>query len=270
MYHDWKKEGHGTVDMRHAIATSCDVYFYGLAEVLGIDHIHTAMSELGFGKLTGIDIIGERPGLVPSPAWKQQAYKQAWYPGETVIVGIGQGYLLTTPLQLAHAAGIIATRGKSYRPRLVTAVRDAVTRQVNTLPPVEDGGLTLKDASHWDVIIEGMEKVMEPGGTGAASARGAPYRMAGKSGTAQVFNIGQNQKYDASRVTERLRDHALFIVFAPAEAPKLVVAVLVENGGHGGSAAAPIARRVLDAYLLGKYDVAGPAPIEAAADPQER
>jgi penicillin-binding protein 2 len=270
VYRDWKKEGHGAVDMRRAIATSCDVYFYGLAEALGIDHIHTAMSELGFGKLTGIDISGERPGLVPSPAWKQQAYKQAWYPGETVIVGIGQGYLLATPLQLAHAAGIIATRGKNFRPRLVTAVRDAVTRQVNALAPIEDHSLTLHDRSHWDVIIEGMEKVMEPGGTGAASARGAPYRMAGKSGTAQVFNIGQNQKYDAGRVTERLRDHALFIVFAPAEAPKLVVAVLVENGGHGGSAAAPIARRVLDAYLLGKYDVTGAAPVEAATDPQER
>ncbi len=270
VYRDWKKEGHGTVDMRHAIATSCDVYFYGLAEVLGIEHIHTALSELGFGKLTGIDISGERPGLVPSPAWKQQAYKQAWYPGETVIVGIGQGYLLTTPLQLAHAAGIIATRGKNYRPRLVTAIRDAVTRQVKPLPPVEDPALTLKDPTHWDVILEGMERVMEPGGTGAASARGAPYRMAGKSGTAQVFNIGQNQKYEAGRVSERLRDHALFIVFAPAEAPTLAVAVLVENGGHGGSAAAPIARRVLDAYLLGKYDETGPAPVEAVADPQER
>jgi len=269
-YHDWKKEGHGAVDMRRAIATSCDVYFYGLAETLGIDRVHEAMSTLGFGQLTGIDISGERPGLMPSQEWKRKTYKQAWFPGETIIVGIGQGYLLATPLQLAHAATIVATRGKNLKPRLVTAIRDADTRAVKPIPSVAGPPLTLNDPRHWDVIIEGMEQVMQPGGTGAAAAKGAPYRMAGKSGTAQVFSLGQNEKYVASRVSERLRDHAWFIAFAPADQPKIAVAVLVENGGHGGSAAAPIARRIFDAYLLGKYDDATPAPVVASPEPEER
>jgi penicillin-binding protein 2 len=270
IYHDWKKEGHGAVDMRRAIAASCDVYFYGLAEVLGIDRVHEAMTSLGFGKPTGIDLSGERPGLMPSQEWKRRTYKQAWFPGETVNIGIGQGYLLATPLQLAHATAVVAMRGQNFRPRLVTAVRDAQTREVRKLPPIADPSIEVKDPHHWDVIIEGMEKVMEPGGTGAAAARGASYRMAGKSGTAQVFSLAQNQKYDASRIGERLRDHAWFVAFAPADAPKLAIAVLVENGGHGGSAAAPIARRVFDAYLLGKFDAAGSPSLETGVDTQER
>jgi penicillin-binding protein 2 len=257
-YHDWKKEGHGSVDMRRAIATSCDVYFYGLADLLGIDRMHAAMLGLGFGRLTGIDVSGERPGLMPSQDWKRQTYKQAWFPGETVIVGIGQGYMLATPLQLAHAAAVVAARGRSLRPRLVTAVRDATTRAVRSLPPVEEPAIELKDPKSWDVIIEGMEMVTQAGGTAFVAARGAPYKIAGKTGTAQVFGLGQNEKYDEKHVSERLRDHALFIAFAPADAPQLAVAVLVENGGHGSSAAAPIARRVFDAFLLGKYDAPPP------------
>ncbi|HXQ63477.1 MAG TPA: penicillin-binding protein 2 [Steroidobacteraceae bacterium] len=261
-YRDWKKEGHGTVDMRRAIAVSCDVYFYGLAELLGIERVHEAMTGLGFGKPTGIDITGERAGLMPSEEWKRQTYKQAWFPGDTVIIGIGQGYMLATPLQLAHAAAVVAGRGRSFRPRLVTGVRDATTRVVKTFAPVADPPVELKDPSNWDVIIEGMEMVTEAGGTAAAAARGASYKIAGKTGTAQVFGIGQNEKYNASTISERLRDHALFIAFAPADAPKLAVAVLVENGGHGSSAAAPIARRLFDAYLLGKYD-APPVAVPA-------
>jgi penicillin-binding protein 2 len=254
-YHDWKKDGHGTIDMRHAIATSCDVYFYGLAETLGIDRVHDAMVNLGFGKLTGIDVSGERAGLMPSPEWKRQTYKQAWFPGETIIVGIGQGYLLATPLQLAHATAVLAARGRNFRPRLVTAIRDAKTRAIRKLPPIEDPPVLLKDPGNWEVIVEGMEMATEAGGTAAAGlGRGATYRIAAKTGTAQVFSLGQNEKYNANAIDERLRDHALFVAFAPAEAPKIALAILVENGGHGGAVAAPIARRVFDAYLLGQYD----------------
>jgi penicillin-binding protein 2 len=269
-YRDWKKEGHGTVDMKRAVATSCDVYFYRLAEVMGIERMHEAMSALGFGKPTGIDIGGERPGLMPSPEWKKKTYKQVWYPGETVIVGIGQGYMLATPLQLAHATAILAARGKAFRPRLVNAIRDAKTGQVRKLDPIQEKGVELKDAKNWDVIIEGMEAVTEAGGTAVVATRGTSYKIAGKTGTAQVFSIGQNEKYNEKQVSERLRDHALFVAFAPADAPKLAVAVLVENGMHGGSTAAPIARRVFDAYLLGKYDApakpAGAPPPPPAAD----
>jgi penicillin-binding protein 2 len=272
-YRDWKKEGHGTVDMKKAIATSCDVYFYGLAQLLGIERVHEAMSGLGFGKLTGIDIGGERPGLMPSPEWKQKTYKQVWYPGETVIVGIGQGYMLATPLQLAHAAAIVAARGKSFVPRLVTGIRDAATGEIRKLPPKPEPPVDIKDPKNWDAIYAGMEAVTEAGGTAVSATRGTSYKIAGKTGTAQVFSLGQNEKYNEKQVAERLRDHALFIAFAPADAPKLAVAVMVENGGHGSSVAAPIARRVFDAYLLGKYDApdakpaAAPAPGPAAPSP---
>jgi penicillin-binding protein 2 len=254
-YHDWKKNGHGTVDMRHAIATSCDVYFYGLAEALGIDKLHEAMSTLGFGKPTGIDVGGERAGLMPSQQWKMTTYKQQWYPGDTVIVGIGQGYMLATPIQLAHAAAVIAARGKSFRPRLVTAVRDATTGNVTRLPPVAEPPLELTNPGMWDVIVQGMEMVTEAGGTAVVATRGTPYRIAAKTGTAQVFSLAQGEKYVAKNIAERLRDHALFIAFAPSDNPKLAIAVLIENGGHGGDVAAPIARRIFDGYLLGKYDV---------------
>ena len=274
-YRDWKKDGHGSVDMRHAIATSCDVYFYGLAVALGIDKVHDALSTLGFGKPTGVDVGGELPGLMPSQEWKRRAHKQQWYAGDTVSIGIGQGYLLATPIQLAHAAAIIAARGRSFRPRLVVATRDSATHVVNKLPPIAETPLELKDPAMWDVIVQGMVMVTEAGGTAVVATRGAPYKIAAKTGTAQVFGIGQNEKYNASTVSERLRDHALFIAFAPADAPKLAIAVLVENGGHGGSVAAPIARRIFDAYLLGKYEsndapVPAPAPALPASQTAER
>lgn len=270
VFHDWKKEGHGSVDMRRAIATSCDVYFYGLAEQLGIDRIHQSLSQVGFGSVTGIDISGERQALLPSPEWKQQTYKQAWYPGETVSVGIGQGYMLVTPLQLANAVAVIAMKGKRFQPRLVTGIRDATTREVKQIPPVELPTVTLNDPHNWDVVIDGMEQVMQPGGTGSAAARGAPYRMAGKSGTAQVFTLAENQKYNAARVAERLRDHAWFVSFAPVDNPKIAIAVLVENGGHGGIVSAPIVRRIFDAYLLGKYDDTTTNLVEPPSEPLER
>lgn len=254
LYRDWKPKGHGTLAMRHAIAQSCDVYFYGLAEKLGIDRMHEFMSAFGFGDLTGIDIPGEKPGLMPSTEWKRRTYKRAadqvWFPGETVIVGIGQGYMLATPLQLAHAVAAIASRGENFKPRLVTATRapgsSALTqRPVEPQPPIE-----VATPDQWNVVVEGMEEAAGPGGTAGRMAAGAPYKIAAKTGTAQVFSVGQNEKYNAKDVSERMIDHALFISFAPADDPKLAVAVFVENGGHGATAAAPIARKVFDTYLL--------------------
>ena len=263
-YRDWKKNGHGPVDMRRAIATSCDVYFYGLAELLGIDRVHETMTKLGFGVNTGIDIGGERPGLMPSPEWKQKTYKQVWYPGETVIIGIGQGYLLATPLQLAHAVAVIASHGHSIRPRLVVAERDATTGKVVKHEPEPQAEVNLNDAKFWDDVIGGMVAVTEPGGTAYGAMHAATYKIAAKTGTAQVFSLGKGDNAnDDSKRAERLRNHAVFIAFAPADDPKLAIAVFIENGGHGGSVAAPIAKRIFDAYLLGKFDdepIAEPKP----------
>ena len=253
-YRDWKREGHGSVDMRSAVMQSCDVYFYRLANALGIERIHDTMSRIGFGAPTGIDVGGERGGIMPSPQWKKTLFKQreqqVWFPGETVIIGIGQGYWTATPLQLASATALLAARGRHFRPRLVRAFVDPVTgvvqeRAPEPLPPFE-----LKDRANWEVIVDAMVAVTSgPGGTAVRASRGAAYSIAGKTGTAQVYSVGQTEKYDEKSVAERLRDHALFVAFAPAEAPKIAIAVLVENGGHGSSAAAPVARAVFDAYL---------------------
>jgi penicillin-binding protein 2 len=212
------------------------------------------MSRIGFGAPTGIDIGGERGGIMPSPQWKKTAFsrrdQQVWFPGETVIVGIGQGYWSATPLQLAKATALLASRGRHYRPRLVRALVDPVTgaveeRAPQALPPIE-----LANQANWEVIVDAMVAVTTGArGTAVRAARGASYTIAGKTGTAQVYSIGQTEKYDEKTVAERLRDHALFVAFAPAEAPRLAIAVLVENGGHGSSVAAPIARAVFDAYL---------------------
>jgi penicillin-binding protein 2 len=253
-FRDWKPKGHGTVDMREAVMQSCDVYFYRLANSLGIERIHDIMSRIGFGAPTGIDIGGERGGIMPSLEWKKTAFsgqaQQVWFPGETVILGIGQGYWAATPLQLATATALLATRGRHFRPRLVRALVDPVTgaveeRAPRSLPPIE-----LKDQANWEVIVDAMVAVTSGArGTAVRASRGAAYSIAGKTGTAQVFTVAQTEKYDEKMIAERLRDHALFVAFAPADAPKLVIAVLVENGGHGSSAAAPIARLVFDAYL---------------------
>jgi len=268
-YRDWKKGGHGTVDMHKAIAQSCDVYFYGISDVIGIDRMHDFLVQFGLGDKTGIDVLGERSGLVPSRAWKKKAFKrkdlQVWFPGETVIAGIGQGYMLATPLQLAHVAATISTRGKRFAPRVVRGVRDSVTGQVTELPPRELPEVKVKDPTSWDVIIAGMVGVTSPGGTAWRAQAGAPYQMAGKTGTAQVFTVGQTEKYKESEVAERLRDHALFIAFAPVDAPRIAVAVLVENGRSGSGTAAPIARKVFDAYLAPPD--ATPAAPDAEAPP---
>lgn len=256
-FRDWKPSGHGSLSMVAAIAQSCDVYFYDLSAQLGPSRLAEFLGHFGLGEPTGIDIGGEKPGLLPSPEWKKTAFKrkedQVWFPGETVIFGIGQGFMLTTPIQLAHMAAIIGARGKNFQPRLVTALRDPVTGTTTALEPRPLETVEVASPEHWQVAIDGMLAVME-GGTASRSAAGAPYRIAGKTGTAQVFTVGQNEKYDEKTIDERLRDHAWFVAFAPAEDPKIAVAVLVENGRSGSGTAAPIARRVMDAYLLRKFD----------------
>jgi penicillin-binding protein 2 len=266
LYREGKSGRHGSVDLTDAIARSCDVYFYGLAATLGVDHIAGFMARFGFGAETGIDIGGEKPGILPSPQWKKKTFKrpqdQVWFPGETVNFGVGQGYLTVTPVQLAHAAAMLATRGHNYKPRLVSGVRDPYTGAVRSLPPSPLPGVDDVDAANWDIVIRGMVGATTYG-TAAASGKGASYTLAGKTGTAQVFSVGQSERYNdvvnaARQRNDRLRDHSWFIAFAPVEAPRIAVCVLVENGGFGASVAAPIARKVMDAYLVNRK--AGGAP----------
>ena len=264
-FRDWKRGGHGVVDLRRSISQSCDVYYYRLAVDMGIDRMHDYLAQFGLGEKTGIDLDGESAGLLPSRDWKQRRFKQIWYPGETVIAGIGQGYHLTTPLQLAVAAAMLANGGKRVEPRLVQAVRDPLA---HTWEP-QQGGARVQMAiapANLAVVREGMMDVMRPGGTAARSAAGAPYTIAGKTGTAQVVGIKQGARYDASRLARKHLDHALFIAYAPAENPTIAVAVMVENGGSGSGTAAPIARAVFDYYLTGKRPGNMTLEAESAAD----
>jgi penicillin-binding protein 2 len=252
---------------------SCDVYFYGISAEMGIDRMHGFLSQFGLGEKTGIDIAGERTGTLPSTEWKRKAFKrkdlQTWFPGETVIAGIGQGYMLTTPLQLAHVTAAVAMRGQRFAPRLVRAVRDARTGELRELPPRPLPPVQVSDPTYWDVIIGGMVGVTnDPWGTARRSQLGAPYRIAGKTGTAQVFSVGQNERYNEKEISERMRDHALFVAFAPADDPRIAIAVVVENGRSGSGTAAPIARKVFDAFLLPpEHAAAQPATTEAAPPP---
>ena len=253
-YRDWKPAGHGWVNLQEAVAQSCDTYFYGVAQTLGIDRLSAFLTKFGLGQRTGIDIDGEKPGLVPSREWKLKTFREAernWFPGDTVILGIGQGYMLTTPLQLAHVASIIASHGSTFQPRLVTAIRNAHTGVVTRMPTHTSTPVDPDEPERWKRVVDAMVAVMSSAhGTARATGAGSTYQIAGKTGTAQVFSVGQNEKYNEKDVEERMRDHALFISFAPADAPRIAVAVLVENGGHGASVAAPVARKVMDAYLL--------------------
>ena len=255
-YRDWKQGGHGSVDMFKSIVVSCDTYYYGLANELGIDKIHAYLSQFVFGKKTGVDMDGEVPGLLPSQEWKMKRHNQIWYPGDTVSAGIGQGYNLVTPLQLASATATLANDGIAYKPHFVKQVQHPTGDVPQPLPvPILDMHI---NPEHIDLVKRAMEAVTRPGGTAAGASAGAPYRMAGKTGTAQVIGMKQGEKYEANKISEYNRDHAWFISFAPVEKPRIALAVLVENGGHGGATAAPIARKVLDYYLLGKV----PKPLE--------
>lgn len=264
-FRDDKKGGHGSVDMYKSIVQSCDTYYYMLANDMGIDNISGFMGQLGLGSRTGIDIGGESEGVLPSQAWKKKRFKkpeqQKWYAGETISIGIGQGYNAYTPIQLALATATVANNGVMFRPHLVKYVTDTRTGEQRPVEPHPLKTLPLKQ-EHIDVIKNAMVGVNKEG-TGARAFAGAEYVSAGKTGTAQVYSL-KGADYKAHAVKQELRDHALFIVFAPADEPRIALAVLVENGGFGAQAAAPIARQVLDYYLLGKKPKA-PAPTDEAA-----
>ena len=249
VFRDWKAGGHGIVNMRKAIVESCDSYFYGLAQDLGIDSIHEFIGQFGLGKRTGVDISGEVSGLLPSREWKQARFDQRWFVGDTISIGIGQGYNLVTPLQLASATAILANGGRVFKPHLVQHIQNSQTNELETVEPHPVAEVRLQPR-HLDLVRNAMVDVMRPGGTGAWAGSGAKYAFAGKTGTAQVIGL-KGQEYDEDLIDERHRDHALFIAFAPADAPKIALAIIVENAGHGGSVAAPIARKMIDYYLLG-------------------
>jgi penicillin-binding protein 2 len=262
-FRDDKEGGHGTVDMYKSIVQSCDTYYYVLANDMGVDLMHDELLKFGFGAFTGIDIQGEVRGLLPSTEWKRKAYKrpeqQKWYAGETISLGIGQGYNNFTMLQLALATGVIANDGIKMKPHLVKEVVDVVTRTSReTLREIKAEAIA--DPKNIAVIRNALVGVNTEG-TGATAFRGAGYVAAGKTGTAQVVAIKQNEKYNAARMAERLRDHALYMAFAPADKPKIALAMVVENAGFGGAMAAPIARRVFDYWLLGQ----SPTPEDMAA-----
>lgn len=246
-FRDWRKGGHGSVNMNDAIAQSCDVYFYRLASMLGIDRMYDFLKQFGFGEKTGIDLVGEKSGLLPSRQWKEAQKKQQWFPGDTLITGIGQGFHQVTPLQLARATATLANKGRIVTPFLV----DRIVTPNATLPgpQTHKGEIPLK-SENIDSIVAGMVDVVHSErGTAKSIGKNIPYQIAGKTGTAQVFNIKQNAKYNEHDIDFKLRDHALFISFAPAHDPQIAVAVIVENGGHGGSVAAPIAGKIIKQYL---------------------
>ena len=263
-YRDWKTGGHGRVDMFKSIVISCDTYYYGLATEMGIDTIHDYLEEFGFGKKTGLDMEGESGGLLPSQEWKRRRFNQPWYLGDTVSVGIGQGYTLVTPLQLAFATATLANNGVGYRPHLVkrnTREGDAESEK----PPAPLATTLHLKPEHLALVKKAMMAVTLPGGTAAYAGAGASYSFAGKTGTAQVIGIKQGEKYNVKDIDERHRDHAWFIAFAPADKPRIALVVLAENAGHGGSISAPIARKVIDYYLLGKV----PPPLLTAKETEE-
>ncbi|HEY6094475.1 MAG TPA: penicillin-binding protein 2 [Gallionellaceae bacterium] len=266
-FRDDKKGGHGSVDMYKSIVESCDTYYYMLANDMGIDNIASFMRQFGFGQRTGIDIAGESEGVLPSQEWKKKRFKkpeqQKWYPGETISIGIGQGYNAYTPMQLAEAVATLANNGVMYRPHLVQSLSDVSTGQKTLIEPKLLRTIPLKQEDI-DVIKRAMVGVNKEG-TAAGAFAGAGYVAAGKTGTAQVFSL-KGESYTEGRVKQELRDHALFIAFAPADQPKIALAVLVENGGFGASTAAPIARKVLDYYLLGKT----PKPLQEVKHSPEK
>jgi penicillin-binding protein 2 len=273
-FRDDKVGGHGTVDMYKSIVQSCDTYYYMLSNDLGIDAIARSLAPFGFGSLTGIDLEGEAVGVLPSPEWKQRRFRkpeqQKWYAGETISIGIGQGYNAYTPLQLALAISTLAANGDVYRPHLVSYVDNLRTGERRQLKPELSRRIPLK-AENVEFIRQALAGVNKEG-TGARAFAGVRYTNGGKTGTAQVIAIKTNEKYNEKNVLERHRDHSLYIAFAPLESPRIALAVVVENGGFGAAAAAPIARAVLDYYLLGKLPEgasAGPASAGAAEEKEE-
>lgn len=250
-YRDWKKQGHGTTDLTKAIVESCDVYFYDLALALTIDRMHSYLSRFGLGQRTGIDVLGEKAGILPSREWKLKTRRLPWFPGETLIHGIGQGYTTTTPLQLANIMAILASGGKRYKPRMIHAIGEPGNEEISLQSSEPVGEVNIGRPDNTKLVIDAMTRVVHDiRGTARRISQDIKYKVAGKTGTAQVFGIKQDEEYDEEKIAKKLRDHALFIAYAPVDEPRIAIAVIVENGGHGGSAAAPIARKVMDAYLL--------------------
>ncbi|TAK90759.1 MAG: penicillin-binding protein 2 [Burkholderiaceae bacterium] len=259
-FRDSKPEGNGTVDLFKSIVVSSDTYYYMVANDLGVDAIHDFMRTWGFGETTGIDLRNEGTGTLPSSDWKLKRFKQKWIPGETISLGIGQGYNAFTPLQMAHAVATLANNGIEIKPHLVRDIEDARNNQHNAIAYDKSAPLPVKP-EYIDFIKQAMVAVNKEG-TAARVFTGAKYDVAGKTGTAQVVGIKQNEKYDEKKVAERHRDHSWFIAFAPAEAPKIAIAVIVENGGFGAQAAAPIVRQLLDYYLQGQVPNAPAAELK--------
>jgi penicillin-binding protein 2 len=259
-YRCHKRTGHGTLDMANALARSCDVFYYQLALGLGIDRIDDILGQFGFGKATGIDIPHERNGLLPNRDWKRRVRKEPWFPGETLNIGIGQGYWQVTPLQMAQATARLAMRGGGFAPHLLRAIEDPITGNITAVAPVSLPAIP-GDAKDYETVATAMQMVThEPGGTAYRIGKDAPYRIAAKTGTAQVAGLAQSEEvaptFDSTPL--HLRDHAWFIAFAPADKPRIAIAVFAEHAGHGGSVAGPVARQVMDQYLLGKVLYATP------------
>ena len=248
-FRDWKEAGHGWVNLQTSIAQSCDVFFYDLSYRIGIDRLQQTFGEFGLGLASGVDLFGEKLGIVPSREWKQTELGQPWYPEETLIAGIGQGYLLVTPLQLALVSSTLASRGIQMKPRLLKAVHNSITNEWQYSKQSVARTVNF-NKSHWDLVIDSMVDVVHrPNGTAYKIGRDAPYVMAGKTGTAQVFKLGEERDYDEEKIAKKLKDHALFIGFAPAHNPVIAIAVIVEHVGSGSRFAAPIARRIFDAHF---------------------
>ena len=264
-FRDSRPGGNGIVDLHKSIVVSSDTYYYILAHDMGVDAIHDYMKPFGFGQITGIDVKGEIEGVLPSTAWKQKRYKQKWYQGETISIGIGQGYNNFTILQLAHATATLASSGKIMRPHLVKAIEDPFDKKRELTVPKETARIAFKP-ENLDLVRKAMIDVSRFGTSRVAFA-GAEYVTAGKTGTAQVIAIKQNERYDAKKIAEKYRDHSLFMAFAPADNPKIALAIIVENGGFGAQAAAPIARKAFDYYLLGKIDGVSSDPLKVPTEP---
>nr|VFK64824.1 MAG: penicillin-binding protein 2 [Candidatus Kentron sp. UNK]VFK71249.1 MAG: penicillin-binding protein 2 [Candidatus Kentron sp. UNK] len=249
VYRDWKKNGHGQVNLHRAIVESCDVYFYDLARRLSIENIHDYLTNFGFGRKTGIDLPGEMPGLIPSNAWKRANRNEIWFPGETLITGIGQGFTLATPLQLAVVTATLSMRGLRLEPGIVHRTITSMSEE-DIVNPTHVGAVSTRDPANWDKIIDAMIDVVHGAmGTARDMCPDCAYQIAGKTGTAQVFSLSPDEKYNGEELDKRLHDHGLFIGFAPVDDPRIAISVIVENGGNGSQSAAPIARAVLDQYL---------------------
>lgn len=251
-FNDWKRTGHGHVDVKDSIAQSCDVFFYDLANKMGIEMMHDNLNYFNFGRKTGIDIPGEKGGILPSKAWKKINKDEPWYRGETLIVGIGQGFITSSPLQLAVATAALANKGGLFKPKLLTNIQtpNQAIEEIPGDPPVQ---IPIKNIKNWEDVVEGMRQtIYAPKGTARRLNKDLTYTLAGKTGTAQVFGLDAEEQYIAEKLDERLRDHALFTGFAPIDNPEIAIAIIVENAGSGSSKAAPLARQVLDVYFKKK------------------